>query len=281
MIAHSFDYQCPDTPAEAARLLSEGGVVLAGGTWLVPHMSRGERNPAMVVDIRRVVQADIFKEDQAIVLGACTTYDRLKTDSLVQDALPVLRIMAQGITGGRGITGQGTIGGAACYGSPASDVPGCLLALDARMRLVGCTGTREIPAASFFQGPFTTALRPDEFLSAIVVERPTSRVYAGYHKLKLSGSSWPVVTASCCVLRLIDGGLRARLAIGAAGPRPVVVEASFLTADTESFASLAAAASAALDEGWTDELADAEYRIAVAPEVARRAAMAAQETLHV
>jgi len=186
--------------------------------------------------------------------------------------------MAAGITGGRGITAQGTIGGSACYANPASDVPGCLLALGARLRLVSVGAVRDVPVASFFTGPFRTARLPEELLSAIIVDRPAGMPFAGYHKLKHSGGSWPIVTASCCLER--RGRLYASIAIGAGGPVPVGARAVLVPDDPGALDRLAEQVLKALGDGWDDALADAEYRLAVAPEVVRRATAAALEAMN-
>ena len=282
MIAHPFDYRRPADAAEAAQLLAagSGAAVLAGGTWLVPRMSRAETRPATVVDLRRLCLSGAWEEDGTIVLGPYTSYDGLWASALVREALPLLAIMAAGVSGGRAITGQGTIGGSACYATPASDIPGCLVALGARLRLVSCEGVREVPAASFFTGPFETVRRDREFLSAIIVDRPAGVVHSGYHKLKFAGGSWPIVTAACCLERRIGGGLHATVVIGAAGPIPVAATSSLPSFDPAPLWRLADAAAGALTEGWSDELADAGYRLAVAPEVARRAVAAALEASH-
>ncbi len=282
MIAHPFRYHAPATLEEATRLLAglgDAAAAMAGGTWLLPDMGRAERRPSDVVDLRRLGLGTVHAEGDTLLLGACTTYEQLKVDTLVGQALPLLRTMAGGITGGRGITGQGTVGGAACYGNPAADIPACLVALGARMRLRSAAGERDVPAEAFFTGPFRTARRPDELLVAIVVDRAAGRVAAGYHKLKLSGSSWPIVTAACCVTA--DGeGLRVRVAIGAASGVPALGCADCRADDPGGLQHAASRAVAALGDGWTDELADADYRLAVAPEVARRAVAAAQAVLH-
>lgn len=283
MIAHPFSYACPASAAEAAQLLAAaggGGAVLAGGTWLVPHMSRAEKRPSIVVDLRLLGLSGAWEEDGAVVLGPCITYDGLRASALVRNALPLLAIMAEGVSGGRGITGQGTIGGSACYATPASDIPGCLVALGARLRLTSREGAREVPAASFFTGPFRTVRQAGEFLSAIVFDRPSGATVAGYHKLKLSGSSWPIVTAACCLERHGDGSMHATVAIGAAGPVPVAATALLPSNDPAPLWRLAEAATGMLTEGWSDELADAGYRLEVAPEVVRRAVEAGLEALH-
>lgn len=283
MIAHPFAYARPANEHAAAHLLANHGgdaAVLGGGTWLLPHMGRTEMRPSLVVDLRNLGLRGVRQDGDTIVIGSTTTYDDLLGSPLVHAALPLLAIMARGVSGGPGISGQGTIGGSACYATPASDAPGCLVALGARLRLVGVNGTRDVPAGQFFTGPFQTARRPDEFLAAIIVGRPAGRVAHGYHKLKLSGSSWPIVTASCC-LHEVDGGVEASVTIGAASRIPVSTRARLALVDQGSVLALAARAGAAVTDLWEDELADAAYRLAVAPEVARRAATGALDALRV
>ena len=66
---------------------------------------------------------------------------------------------------------RGTIGGSVAHGDPASDLPAALLALDATFVAQGPSGTREIPAADFFQGFLETALAPDELLTEVRVPK--------------------------------------------------------------------------------------------------------------
>jgi carbon-monoxide dehydrogenase medium subunit len=59
-----------------------------------------------------------------------------------------------------------------------------MLALDAELVAHSRQGQRAIPAAQFFQGPFTTALRPDEVLTEIRIPVPPRRSGGTYLKLE-------------------------------------------------------------------------------------------------
>jgi carbon-monoxide dehydrogenase medium subunit len=59
-----------------------------------------------------------------------------------------------------------------------------MLALGAEVVATGPTGERRIPIASFFTGPFATALRPDEILTEIRVPAPAGRSGGAYVKLE-------------------------------------------------------------------------------------------------
>jgi CO/xanthine dehydrogenase FAD-binding subunit len=244
---------------------------------LFPLLSRDEQQPSLLVDLRGLGLEDIRVDGEELVLGARVTYDALVGSEIISRHAPLLALMAKGVTGGRSITGQGTIGGSACYANPASDVPACLLALRARLRLVSLRGTRDIPASQFFTGSYQTLRRPDEFLAEIRADISRSVGAAGYHKLKFAGSSSPIVTAAS-TLQMEQGGIaEGFLAIGGAGPVPIGSAFHVRTSDRDSVEAAVKAIVRAMPVGWSDELADGDYRRAVAPEVARIAIEAALE----
>jgi carbon-monoxide dehydrogenase medium subunit len=71
--------------------------------------------------------------------------------------------------GHRAIRTRGTIGGSVALADPAAELPACLLALDARIRVAGPGSRREISAERFFQGIYTTDLGHGEMVTAVVV----------------------------------------------------------------------------------------------------------------
>src|SRR5207244_12948159 len=65
------------------------------------------------------------------------------------------------------IRNRGTVGGSVAHADPAAEYPAVALALDATMEARSTRGTRTIPASEFFEGLWTTALAPDEILTAV------------------------------------------------------------------------------------------------------------------
>ena len=57
-----------------------------------------------------------------------------------------------------------SLGGNLAHADPASELPACMLVLDATMVARGPRGERRLPAADFFRGVFETALAQDEML---------------------------------------------------------------------------------------------------------------------
>jgi CO/xanthine dehydrogenase FAD-binding subunit len=268
MIKGAFDYHTPASLEEAASALAsvDGEVsVISGGTWVVPEMTHGVRRPRAVVDLRRAGLGTVRRDNGAVAIGTTVTYSGLLA---APDGPAVLKVMASGVTGGKQVHNQGTLGGSACYANPSSDVPAALVGVDATLRLVRDGGSREIAAADFFRGSFKTALEPGELLSEILVPaEPQGRF--GYYKFKFSESSWPIATATCLVG---SDGRVARLSLGGVSTTPVLVSAA--TGAGEA-GDVAAAVAATEFEPWTDGLADGGYRRRIAGVIAGRAFAAA------
>lgn len=179
--------------------------------------------------------------------------------------------MAGQITGGPQIVRQGTLGGSVCYSNPSSDVPACLVALGATLRLRSAGESREVPAVEFFRSPFATEMRVGEMLIALRIPASPPSAIFGYHKLKFSTGSWPIVTAACIGYPSGPQSLRLRIAIGGANEIPVAYETVARTALSESDVSdIAQTASELITREWSDEFAGPGYRRSVAPAIVRR-----------
>lgn len=265
MITTPFRHERPAELSDALALLAQAGAearVLSGGTWLVPEMVRGEQHPTCVVDLRALGLEPIRREGDLVVLAATATYRDVLDSELVAAELPLLHQMASGVTGGAQLLNLATLAGSCCQALPSSDAPGCLAALDARMRIASAEGTREIGWSDFFRGAFQTALEPGELLLEIALP-VRGELPRGYVKLKHSDGSWPIATAAC----QLTAQERVRLVLGAIGPVPIAIEG----ARGDDWKQLVADAVAGLAEPWDDVLADAGYRRRIAPVAARRA----------
>ncbi len=65
------------------------------------------------------------------------------------------------------IRNRGTLGGSLAHADPASELPACMLALNATIIVHGPAGERRIAAEDFFTGIYETALSPQELLVAV------------------------------------------------------------------------------------------------------------------
>ncbi|MCZ2824226.1 MULTISPECIES: FAD binding domain-containing protein [unclassified Modestobacter] len=278
MIPARFRHVAPADLGGCVAALAEGGRVLAGGTWVLPEMSRGESAPAQLVDLRRAGLAELTATADGLQMGAMCTYADLLGSGPVAEHAPLLRTMAGGITGGWALRNQATVGGAAMAARPQSDVPAALVACAAVARVAGPRGARDIPAAELFAGAMRPSLAPDEVLAGFRVPSAAG-AGSGYVKLKRGGSSWPIATAAA-VVRLDAVGLctEATLVLGGVAAVPVRIDVSALLGRVvvdDDVRAVTAAVADALPEPWGDVLAPASYRAAVAAPVARRALSAA------
>jgi CO/xanthine dehydrogenase FAD-binding subunit len=281
-------YHAPKSVEETVALLSDSGGdarILAGGTWVVPELTQGAVMPALLVDLGRAGLGGIRPTEGGLAVGATATYSDVAASSTVLERAPLLATVAAAITGGQQIRNQGTLAGSACYALPSSDVPACLVALDARMHLVSHRGTREVAAESFFVDAYVTDLRAGEVLTEILVPGQPVAASFGFYKLKLCQSSWPIATAACVVA--VDGSgvcSSARIVLGGVAAVPTLVSGEWLVGaplDTAALRRLALETEEAVVEPWEDVLADGEYRRSIAGVVARRALEAALADLEV
>ncbi len=187
MIPAAFEYHAPSSISEATAMLArlgEDAKVLAGGQSLIPLMKLRLAGPRHLVDINRIPDLAYIREaDGFLRIGALTRESELEESDLVRTRYPLLhdtcRVIADPL-----VRNLATVGGNLAHGDPANDHPATMLALGAEVVAAGRKGERRIPIASFFTGPFATALKPDEILVEIRVPIPPPRSGGAYLKLE-------------------------------------------------------------------------------------------------
>lgn len=164
--------ESPSDLRTALELLADGAAgawrPLAGGTDLMVQMT-GEIGdpPERILDLWALDELrGIEVTDEAVVIGALTTYTDLRRSSEVNALLPALAEAAATI-GAAQIQNRGTLGGNAINASPAGDTLPVLLALDAELVLASMDGERTVAATDFWPSYRTTARRDDELLVRI------------------------------------------------------------------------------------------------------------------
>ena len=117
--------------------------------------------------------------------------------------------------------------GPAYFVSPSTVAP-ALIAYNARIRLFGPNGSREIPLEKFFviptqEGQREHDLRPNEIVTEIVVPPPAAGAKAAHYEIRQKEAfDWPYATASV-VLEMNGGSVRsARVVMSHVAPVPWV-----------------------------------------------------------
>ena len=194
----------------------------AGGTELLQVMKMGLARFGTLVDLKRIgeLRGIAIDDDDALVIGGGETHRAIERSEVVRRELPALVELEAHVANLR-VRNQGTLAGNLCFAEPHSDPATFLLACDARVRLAGPAGTRELPIGEFVLGPFTTAREPDEILTAIVVPAPVAGEGRAYEKAKFRER--PAVSVAVR-LRLTDGAVgSADVAVGSLTDAPLLV----------------------------------------------------------
>ena len=187
MVPAAFDYRAPSTLDEALSILKERGddaKVMAGGQSLIPLLKLRFSQPALVVDIGRLPAMAAIKHDNGhVAVGAMARHVDIERNMELAKLLPVMIEAVHWIADPL-VRNRGTLVGSVCHADPSGDWGSVMLALDAELVARSASGERVIRAEGFFQGPFTTTLRPDEIVTGIRIPLPSGRAGGSYHKLE-------------------------------------------------------------------------------------------------
>src|SRR3954471_15312735 len=170
MKASAFAYARATSVGNALDLLHEHGdraKVLSGGQSLMPAMNLRLISPELIVDIGEIAELrGIAVKDDVIRIGALTRHVDLARSGEIAAHAPLLG-QAMAHVAHPAIRNRGTLGGSLAHADPASELPACMLALNATIIVRGQSGERKIAAQDFFTGIFETALSPEELLVAV------------------------------------------------------------------------------------------------------------------
>jgi len=215
MFPAAFDYHAPSSLAEALSVLKERGddaKVMAGGQSLIPLLKLRFAQPALVVDIGRLPgMAEIKRDDGHVRVGALVRHVDVERSTELAKLVP---LMVEGVhwIADPLVRNRGTVVGSVCHADPAGDWGSIMLALNAELVAQSSSGERVIPLDGFFQGPFTTSLRPDEVVTAIRIPLPAGRAGGSFHKLERKVGDFATVAVS--VQLQLDGNKVKKAGIG-------------------------------------------------------------------
>jgi xanthine dehydrogenase YagS FAD-binding subunit len=289
--------------------------VLAGGTDQVSLMKDYLHTPKRVVNIKNIKELEgISKTADGLRIGALVTMDELAKNADVRGEYKSLADAAAGIPSPQ-IRHMGTVGGDLCqrprcwyyrqgfgllamkdgkslvpdgenkyhaiFGSgpayfvSASSLGPALIALNAKVKLVGPKGPREVPVAKFFVVPKDDAsreiaLQPNEILTEIVVPAAAVRS-ATYEVRQKEALDWPLATAAVALTMKGNTVASAKIVLGHVAPTPYEAAAAekALVGKTITAASAEAAGKAAVAEA--KPLSQNAYKVTLAKVAVKRA----------
>lgn len=262
----AFRYHRAHDVTDAVGLLGELAAagedpkLIAGGQSLMPMMNFRLARPTALVDLgplrRDPALNSVRRDGSSLTIGALVTHRVVELAELGADFDVLSRAMRW--VGHLPIRSRGTVAGSVVHGDATAEW--CLLALllDAVIVAEGPRGPREIPAAEMFHGFYTTAVEPDEVVTAVRFTRPSPR--AALTEFARRHGDFAIVDAAVS----IDAERGGRVVLGGVAPAPVRVPEAEALLDggvpgPELFAACGAAVAAAIDPP-DDAAGSAVYR---------------------
>ena len=275
-----FDYLAPESIGEAIAALSRfrgSARIIAGGTDLINLIRTRAIRPHCLVDIGNISGLDALEYDgeETVSIGALATLRSLEMSASIKAGHAVIA-QAAGQIGSMAIRNVGTLGGNLCNASPAADTAPCLIALGARVKIVGLAGERSVAVEKFFTGPGQTVLQEGEILVRVQVPAMAPQSQAVYLKHAIRGAADLAIVGVAIAAGLDDGCFRGvRIALGAVAPTPMRAQIAEKVLDGKTLddAVIAEVAEAAAAEcrPITDVRASADYRREMVKVLTRRA----------
>jgi len=236
---------------------------LAGGTDLLPNMKRRQQVPKTLMSLNHISELHATElRDSGSRLGACLTLAEIAEDARLRNGLTALAQAASFVAtpqirniatlGGNlcldtrcnyydqnyewrksigfclkkdGTTCWVAPGSSKCMAVSSSDTAPALIALGARVRLVSCSGEREVPLAELYQNDGIHYIRrqPNELLTEVLLDSLHGWKSA-YWKLRRRGSfDFPVLSVAAAA-RMSKNGLveDSRIVVGSAACLPLL-----------------------------------------------------------
>jgi aerobic carbon-monoxide dehydrogenase medium subunit len=229
MKASAFSYARATSVGNALELLVAHGdraKVLSGGQSLMPAMNLRLIAPELLVDIGELTELrGIAREDDSLRIGALTRHVDLLRSTEVAAHAPLLT-QAVAHVAHPAIRNKGTLGGSLAHADPASELPACMVALNATVIVRGQGGERRIPATDFFTGIYETVLSAQELLVAVEVPVARQDSVHFFHEFARRHGDYAIVGAAAQAI--VQNGRFAdlRIAYFAIGDRPVLAQAA-------------------------------------------------------
>lgn len=259
-----FDYLSPRTIDEAVNMMADhvpNSSYVAGGTDLYPNMKRRQLEPKVVIGLNGIRDLRGIKRGNGLTIRASTTLSQVADSPVVLQYYPALA-QAANLVSTPQLRAMGTLGGNLCLdtrcnyynqtywwrksinfcmkkdgdvcwvapGSPrcwavsSTDCAPVLVALGAKVRLVGIKGERTIPLSDFYSddGMRYLTKMPDELLTEIILPSAEG-IQSFYLKLRRRGSfDFPILGVAVAVRFGPNGNVEhARVVLGGVASEPL------------------------------------------------------------
>lgn len=279
-------YLSPETVEEAVSLLNgaSGSIrVMSGGTDLLVQLRSGRLKTDAILDLKRIAElSTIAEEEGGYRIGSAVPSAEMGEHVGLSRLWPGV-VEGAGLIGSTQVQGRATLVGNLCNASPAADSVPAMVAARAVARIVGPSGTRDVPVEEIPAGPGKTKLAKGEFVASIFLPARPKGAGDAYMRF-IPRTEMDIAVVGVGINLTVDGSgviTDARVALGAVAPTVVVSDAGAKALvgsklDEEALDRLAEAVSAD-SKPIDDKRGTREFRIKVAGTIARRVAAIAYE----
>ncbi|MBV8534017.1 MAG: xanthine dehydrogenase family protein subunit M [Alphaproteobacteria bacterium] len=281
-----FELVEPRSLREAAALLDADDPSvrpIAGGTALMLMMKAGVFKPTRLVSLRSVESdaSRIQADDNVLRIGALAPLSTIERSADVRRLLPGVTQTLRTLSNVR-VRNVATIGGHLAHADPHMDLPPLLIALGAKIGVVGPVGERTLPIEELFAGYFETSLVRNELIAELSIPLHPQRRAVYLKCTTRSTDDWPALGVAVALETAGATIKEAHVVVSAATERPTKLSAAgaVLLGGRGDDAALRRAGDAAADE--ITPMADAHGSAAYKRELVRvyvgravRAALAA------
>lgn len=251
MKAAAFAYARATSIVNALDLLEAHGdraKVLSGGQSLMPAMNLRLISPEFVVDIGDIAELrGIEVTGNIVTIGALTRHvDLLRSPEIAAHA-PLLAEAVVHVAH-PAIRNRGTIGGSLAHADPASELPACMVALNATFIVRGKAGARRVAAHDFFTGIYETVLSAQELLVAIELPVAQGKSAHFFHEFARRHGDYAIAGLAAQAIVEGDRFTDLRLVFFAVGDRPLLAKAATKLVNIAITPAVLSTVSAALGE---------------------------------
>jgi carbon-monoxide dehydrogenase medium subunit len=214
----------------------------------MPAMNLRLISPELIVDIGEIAELrGITVMADVIRIGALMRHVDLLRSAEIAAHAPLLTEAIAHIAH-PAIRNRGTIGGSLAHADPASELPACMLALNATIIVRGQTGERRIAAKDFFTGIYETALSAQELL--VAVELPAAQKISVHFFHEFARRHGDYAMTGLAAQGSVEGDVFTDLrpAFFAVGDRPVLAKAAQKLVNVAVTPAILAEASSVLGE---------------------------------
>jgi carbon-monoxide dehydrogenase medium subunit len=223
-----FEYLIPTSLNEAISLYeshAERAKYIAGGTDVMVKIKEGKMAPDYLISLKNILGQErqfLKHENDTLRISALATHRVLEESSLVRTQYPILYDAVKNI-GSVQIRNVATIGGNLVNAVPSADGAIPLIALDAKVSIVGPKGERNMDLVRFFLGPGQCDLEHGEILTEITIPPLLPRTGSAYIKHgRREAMELPMLGVGVLLSLKEDlqTCLKARVCLGVAAPTP-------------------------------------------------------------